>query len=193
MLDESIPARPSPRPVGEILTAMARSPGDQLLRRWNWKSALLSSLMRAGIFFSVNLFASFRAAVAALGTELVFRPLLSGFYGGLTESFRATSPSWTGTMVVIVILPLVNHIFELTIHWARGTQKLGASIAVSVLFSVLSGLFNIFAMRRNVLIVGEGRCPLLEDLRRVPVVLAAFLAAGPLAAWRFAMARRSRP
>jgi len=193
MPDKSQPVVPTPRPIGEILADMFHRPGEHILKKWNWKSALMSSLLRASIFFSVNLFASFRAAVAALVTEFVFRPLVSGFYGGLTESFRATSPSWTGTMAVIVILPAVNHVVELTIHWARGTQKLGASIAVSVSFSVLSGLFNMFAMRRNILITGEGRRPFLEDMKRVPLVLAAFLAAGPLAVWRFTVARYGRP
>ncbi|HEY6328167.1 MAG TPA: hypothetical protein VI756_02440 [Blastocatellia bacterium] len=171
---------------------MARSPRERVLKQWNWKAALLSSVMRGSIFFSVNLFASLAAALSALGTELVFRPVISGFYAGVTQSFRSTSPSWTGTLIVIIVLPAINHVVELSIHWARGTQKLGASVVVSVLFSVLSGLFNIFAMRRNVLIVGEGRRSLLDDLRRVPLVLVAFLATPPLAVWRFAVALRRK-
>ena len=190
------PGNNESRSAGQILVEMARNPREQIIKRWNWKAALISSLMRGSIFFSVNLFASLAAAISALGTELVFRPLMSGFYAGVTESFRATTPTWTGALIVILILPAINHVVELTIHWARGTQKLGASVIVSVLFSVLSGLFNIFAMRRNVLIVGEGRRTLLEDLRKVPVVLLAFLAAPARMAWKaglsIAVARRRR-
>jgi hypothetical protein len=192
MLDDIRSTPGGSQPVTEILAGMAKSPRERVLKQWNWKAALLSSLMRGSIFFSVNLFASLGAALSALGTELAFRPVMSGFYAGMTESFRSTEPSWAGTLIVILILPAINHIVELSIHWMRGTQKLGASIIVSVSFSVLSGLFNIFAMRRNVLIIGEGRRSLLDDLRRVPRVLLAFLATPPLAAWQFIVARRSK-
>ena len=178
--------------VSAVFLDMLRDPGTLLWKRWNWKSALLSSLTRGSIFFSVNLFASWKAATSALVTELVFRPFMSGFYGTVTEQFSPAQPTWAATLVVIAVLPAINHVVELAIHWARGTQKLGASVLASIVFSVLSGLFNIFAMRRGVLIVGEGRRSLLEDLRRVPLVLAAFLTVIPRSALAFALAQRTR-
>src|SRR5262249_1175962 len=148
--------------VVQILLSLIRHPGDLVWRRWNWKSACLSSILRGSIFFSVNLFGSLGAALSALMTELIFRPFMSGFYGALPESFRSATPTWAGTLVVALVIPVVNHCVELGIHWARGTQKLGASVTVSILFSALGGVFNIFAMRRGVLIVGEGRRSLWE-------------------------------
>jgi hypothetical protein len=58
-----------------------------------------------------------------------------------------------------------------------------------VSFSVLSGLFNLFAMRRGVLIVGPGRRSITEDLRRIPGVIAAFLMAVPRLAVGLVFAR----
>src|SRR5262249_50291441 len=142
---------------------------------------------RGAIFFSVNLLAGVVSAVSALATEFLFRPLVAGFDGAVIESFRSTRPEWGATLVVVVALPAINHLIEVAVHWTRGTQRLGASILASVSFSALSGLFNLFAMRRGVLIVGEGQHSILEDLRRLPVVIGAFLMAAPRFALRLAI------
>jgi hypothetical protein len=152
----------------------------------------MSTIMRGSIFFSVNLFASPAAAVSALATELLFRPFLAGSYGAVSESFRSAQPPWAATLIVAFVLPGLNHLVEFFFHWVRGTQRLGAGVLASICFSVLSGLFNLFAMRRGVFIVGEGRRPLIEDFRRIPAVVGAFLLAVPLSAWRqLANARRA--
>jgi hypothetical protein len=49
-----------------------------IVRRWNWKCALLSSIVRALIFFCVNLAAGLHAALGALLTDLAFRGAASG-------------------------------------------------------------------------------------------------------------------
>jgi hypothetical protein len=172
----------SPR-VSEVLAGIVRCPGNLLWRQWNWKSALFSSIIRGAIFFSANLLGGTSAAVSALVTDLIFRPFVSGFNGAIIESFRSAEPPWAATVVVIIVVPVINHLIEIAVHWTRGTQRLGTSVIASVSFSVLSGLFNIFAMRRGVLIVGPGRHTVLEDLRCLPGVIAAFLMAVP----RFAL------
>jgi hypothetical protein len=180
-----------PLPVTEVLARIARYPGKMLWRQWNWKSALLSSIIRGAIFFSVNLLGGVTAAVSALISDLIFRPIVSGFYGAIVESFRTATPTWAATLVVIIVLPGTNHLIEIAVHWARGTQRFGTSVIASVSFSVLSGLFNIFAMRRGLLIVGDGRRPILDDMRRLPGVIGAFLMAVPRFAMGLASACRS--
>jgi|SRR5262245_54374734 len=192
MPDESKQTRCCSPSVTEVVAEIVRSPGRRVFRRWNWKSALLSSVIRGAIFFSVNFFGSIGAAMAALVTDLLFRPVVSGFCGAIIESFRSAEPPWAATLIVVLLVPSVNHLVELTVHWVRGTQRLGAGILASVSFSVLSGLFNIFAMRRGVLIVGDGRRSILEDLRRMPAVIGAFLTAPPRLAWGLVNTRRSR-
>jgi hypothetical protein len=109
-------------------------------------------------------------------TEFVFRGATAGFYGGLTESFRRATPHWLASVTVMVLLPICTHTSEFFVHWFRGTEKLTASLTVSVVFTVVSTLFNLFAMRRGVLIVGEGRGSLLADLRQIPRLIVLFVA-----------------
>jgi hypothetical protein len=161
--------------VGEVLLRFVREPGKYLLARWNWKSAVLSSLFRAAIFFFANLTAGFPAAMAAMTTELIFRGITAGFYGALTEGFSDAEPPWAAALGAMVMLPLAAHSMELAVHWLRGTRNLVPSITASVVFTALSTLFNLYAMKRGALIVGQGRGSLLEDLRRMPALVLDFM------------------
>lgn len=154
--------------VREAFLRLLREPVKYLLHRWNWKSALLSSLLRASLFFATNLSAGWPAAIAALKTELVFRGITSGFYGALTQAFREAEPPWAAAVTVMVLLPVVNHSMEFFVHWMRGTQNLVSSILASVILTAFSSLFNFYVMRRGALIVGHGRHTLGTDLRRLP-------------------------
>ncbi|MGE0393703.1 MAG: hypothetical protein AB7P67_09060, partial [Vicinamibacterales bacterium] len=157
-----------PRTVPDVLWALVSTPWRMLGRRWNYKSALLSSITRATLFFCVNLTAGLDGASAAAGTEFVFRLVTSGFYGAMTQAFRHVEPRWQGQVAALILLPAVGHSLELLVHWLRGTPELAASLGASVAFTALSTAFNLFAMQRGVLIVGEGRQTLWQDLRSLP-------------------------
>lgn len=163
-----------------------------LARRWNWKSALMSSLVRGLIFFAVNIVAGFSAAADAMLTEMAFRAITAGFFGALTQSFRKVQPAWHGAIAVLVLLPFVNHSFEFLVHWARGTEKLYASIGVSVAFTALSSTFHYFVMRRGLLVVGDGGNSLIHDLALMPRAVVAFVAFPFTSLWR-ATQPRPRP
>ncbi len=154
--------------VRHAFLLLLREPVKYLFHRWNWKSALLSSMLRASLFFATNLSAGLPAALAAMQTELVFRGVTSGFYGALTEAFREAEPAWEAAVTVMVLLPLANHSLELLVHWLRGTQKLLPSIVASMVLTAFSTLFNFYVMRRGALIVGSGRGSLGKDLLRLP-------------------------
>src|SRR5215210_717036 len=83
---ESLP--PGAMSVGDVLSSLFRRPGENLLRRWNWKSAVLSALIRGGLFFAANIGAGLRAALGAMGIEALFYITVAGFYGAATETFR---------------------------------------------------------------------------------------------------------
>lgn len=164
-----------------------------LARRWNWKSALLSSLVRGLIFFAVNFVAGLSAALNAMATEMLFRAITAGFFGAVTQSFRKVQPAWHGAVAVLVLLPLANHSFEFAAHWARGTEKLYASIGVSVAFTALSSAFHYFVMRRGLLVVGDGGNSLRYDLARMPRAVLAFVAFPFVALWRWASPQQRPP
>jgi hypothetical protein len=161
--------------AGAVIVLLVRHPWKYVASRWNYKSAVMSSLVRAQIFFLTNLVSGPEAAIAAMLTEFVFRFATAGVYGALTQAFRHVQPERTATIAVMFLLPLVGHSGELALHWLRGTPQLATSMTVSVAFTTLSTAFNLFAMRRGALIVGEGSGSLWRDLMRMPSLLAAFV------------------
>lgn len=158
-----------------VLWLIARHPWRYVARRWNYKSAAMSSLVRAALFFTVNLAAGFDAALAAMAVEFLFRFATAGFYGALTQAFRRVEPERTATLTAMVVLPFVGHSLELLVHWSRATPHLAESILASVALTALSTAFNLFAMRRGALIVGDGSRPLLHDLIEMPTLIASFV------------------
>jgi len=158
-----MPPRSAPRAVGHILSI------------WNWKAATLSALTRATLFLGANATAGWRAAWGAFGAELVFRACTSGFYARATQAFAAARPAWAAAIAALVVIPGVSHTLEFAVHYLRGTPALARSIGLSVLFTGVSTLFHLFAMRRGVLVVGAAAAPIADDLRRMPRLIVEFL------------------
>jgi hypothetical protein len=173
-----------PTTVWGVIADLICHPGKHLIERWNWKSALTSSAFRCLIYFSTNVVAGLRAALAAMTIEFLFRGVTSGFYGSLTQAFTRAQPAWAGSLAVIVILPAVGHSMEFMVHWLGGTRKLAASVIASVAFTAVSSLFNLFAMRRGVLTVGQDCNTLKDDFRRMPRIVFDFVLAIPRSLFR---------
>ena len=167
--------------IAGALLSLLRHPTENLLRQWNWKSAVLSALMRGALFFFANLSAGVAAALGAMMIEAVFYIVVAGFYGAVTQTFRRAQPHWLATLMIMVLMPAFNHTLEFALHWAGGTRKLTASIIASICFSMLSACFHLFAMRRGAFIVGAERQTLLEDFRQLPRIIFDFLTCVPRA------------
>jgi hypothetical protein len=141
-------------------------------------------MLRGAIFFATNLPAGRSAAVGAILTEFCYRILFSGSIGSVTEAIRNCEPAWAAPWTALVLLPVFGHVVEYTVHFLRGTPRIGMGVSVSIGVSALSTLFNLYAMRRGVLVVGKGGRTFLQDLAALPLLLVRFAASGPLALWR---------
>jgi hypothetical protein len=164
--------------VAECFTDLLSHPKETLLDRWNWKSAVFSSIIRALLFFFANVTAGMAAALGAMYVEFLYRSVTAGFYGAITQHFRKATPRWLASLVVGLGLPFVSHAIELGVHWARGTAHLKTSIIVSVCFTIISTLYNLHAMRQGCLVVGSGSRSIGSDLRDVPRTIGTFLLTG---------------
>lgn len=171
---------PLPTSLGGVLAAIIRHPLLRLVRYWNWKSAVLSALLRASIFFSVNLTASWESGVSAALTELVYRAPVVGTLASLSQSFRRVQPAWKATLAIMVALPALAHGVEFTVHSLVGTARLYESIAASIAFSMFTSVVSYFLHRRDILVVGDGARPLLVDIFHIPGELFDILVLKPI-------------
>jgi hypothetical protein len=165
-----------PARVREIGHDLICHPVRNLVLRWNWKSALLSPLVRGVFVFAASAGAGADAAVNAVIVEVLYRSLTSGFCGAMVEAFRSAEPYWAGQLTVLLVVPLISDSFDLILHWRYATKEFGRSASISLAVTIVSTAFNFFAMRRGVLIVGERRRTLLQDLAMLPALAFGFLA-----------------
>ncbi|NNE98849.1 MAG: hypothetical protein HKN25_07495 [Pyrinomonadaceae bacterium] len=163
--------------VGEVFKFLITHPSKIVTERWNWKAATLSGIMRGSIYFFTHISLGLRAAISAMSVEFVFRALNSGVSASIAQSFRKAKPKWLATICVMGMLPAYGHIVEYTIHTISGDQNRNKSILISIAFSILSALFNLFMMRRGTLIVNDPQQKSFgSDLKSMPVLGIQFVA-----------------
>lgn len=167
----------------QALYRLATRPMELLVRRWNWKAAVFSSLIRGIIFLLANLRSGWKAAVGAMLAEWTYRALTSGFYGAMTQTLGEAEPEWQAAVAAMILLPLSSHSLEFLVHWLRHTPHLKVSIISSMCFTVISTLFNFYAMRRGTMTVGKDCRTIGEDMKAMPRVIGGFLAVIPM--WIF--------
>jgi hypothetical protein len=73
----------------------------------------------------------------------------------------------------MALLPVISDTVEFTVHLVRGTQCLGTTVLASVIFTAVSTLFELFAMRHGILVVGQNSNSLLQDLKSIPRLIIA--------------------
>jgi hypothetical protein len=144
-------------------------------RFWNWKSAVLSALLRSPLFVIAALKTGTAAAVAAGLTDAAFRLAMAGIAGAMIQRLAQMSPRWVATTGALVGVPLLAQAAEALVHYEAATADWPDAFRASVLVSVASALFNLYAMRRGALLTGKASSPLADDLRRLPSLVVGFL------------------
>src|SRR5262245_26171334 len=178
-----MPADRSTNTIGEALRSLWNNP-SLFIRYWHYKGAVLSGVLRAPIFLATYLAGreSVRLAIGAALLQFVFRFAFAGISGGLIQLFRRVEPVWKALLAILLLIPLVSHLFEFVLQvgfgYFTGTQeRTGDAILRSICVSIISALFTLFAMRRGVMIVKEQESKsLLHDISRLPIVMFHFLA-----------------
>ncbi len=175
--------------VGDVFTSLYRHP-KQIIHRWNWKTAFMGALVRSSIYFTIYKASkeSWSVTLTAIGVEFAFRFFTSGISGALIQSFRHVTPAWAATAIISFTLPAISHVVEFGSHYAQeqyfsnifpspeGSAR-RKTFAISVLFSIISAMFNIFMMRNGVMLVGAGNDTnsFRDDLKSIPKLILEFI------------------
>lgn len=168
---------------------LIRHPLRMTILRFNWKSGLLSALLRAPIFFTTYAKAGLKAAIGAALAQSVFRFLFGGVNGAIIQAFSKVEPAWHAVITVPVVLAVFSHLMEYVVQTFYDTQtgvdRKGKAIAVSIIISAISAIFNLFAMRRGALLVkDESEQSIWRDLKRMPWLAFEFLSFPLIWTWR---------
>jgi hypothetical protein len=184
--------------VFEVLVYLLQHPLETLVLRWNWKAAVLSSLLRAPIFFFAYLFKKdgLKLAIGAALAQSVFRFIFGGMNGAIIQSFSKVEPAWHAVLTVPIVLATFSHLVEFGVQTVydnqTGVNGKGKAIAISVLVSAISAVFNLFAMRRGALLVkDESQQSIWRDLSRMPWLAFEFISFPLIWTWRKSKKRPS--
>src|SRR5262249_1029487 len=93
----------------------------RLTRFWNWKSAVLSALLRSPLFAPAALQGGTRAAATAGLTDVVFRVTVAGLAGAFTQHLAGIRPRWAATMAALVGVPVIAQAAEALVHFEAAT------------------------------------------------------------------------
>lgn len=174
--------------VSDVFRNLVHHPA-QIVTRWNWKAATMGAIVRSSFYFTVYFASreSWLVTLTAVFVELCFRFITTGMAGSVVQSFRKATPQWAATVIISISLPAITHFIEFFTHYIQETyysnifpaSTSGARLktfAISVLFSVISAIFNLYIMRRGVLLVGAGEetQSLWSDIKKMPVLVADF-------------------
>lgn len=179
--DETLP-EPQPNTIGEAWTSLLNDP-SQFIRYWNYKGAILSGAMRAPIFLITYLIGkeSLKLAFGAALVQFTFRFFFAGLGGALIQSFRRVEPAWKALLTILLVVPLISHLLEFLFQFAFAyvtatNDHTDEAVVRSICFSIISALFTLFIMRRNVMIVGDAESKsLLSDISRLPFLIFEFV------------------
>ena len=172
----------------DLLAGILRRP-QQLILFWNWKAAVLSMALRGPIFFMAALQKGWRTAVMTLLMESLFCALGVGLYNALVQILKDASPQWLTVLLITVVFPAILQSLEYLLHALRRTPHIHAAAITSLCVGATATLFNWFAMRRGVMLVGSHSEGFGADLRRMPLVIFNFITALPC--WIIQKAGRS--
>ena len=161
-----------------VLKCLCKNPYKHLIRRWNWKTACLSVFIRGIVILAANLPSGGACAFEVMLVEVCYRGLTSGFFSSAIQSFRCVRPAWAATLVTIAFIPGAADVLEIMVHRLHGTQRLGATITASLILTCLSVLFELYAMRHGILVMGKTGGSLLQDLCSIPQLGREFVAEG---------------
>jgi hypothetical protein len=177
--------------VFDVFKYIVRHPIEMLVLRWNWKAAVLSALLRAPIFFITYVFKKdgLKLAIGAAIAQSIFRFIFGGVNGAIIQSFSKVEPAWHAVLTVPLVLAAFSHLIEYVVQTLydnqTGVNGKGKAIAVSIIISAISAIFNLFAMRRGALLVkDESEQSIWRDLKRMPWLALEFISFPLIWTWR---------
>lgn len=136
-----------------------RTPLAFVFAAWNWKTASVSALLRAGLFFATNRRAGQATALRSALVEGVFAIFAAGLLGAATERLRAAErPVRTGLLVWLG-LPTLAVAAQALVHHLAGTPHLRTGLVVSFAFASVASGCTWLLQRRGFLLTWRAASP----------------------------------
>ena len=147
----------------------------QALACWNWKCALLSATARSLVYLVAMIRTRTPGHLLIIAVEIAYVSLTAGVWAGLQQRALALRSRALGNFCVVAAVPALAQALDWLIHRAVGAP-VSERVTVSVcVFSGVSALFHLHAMRRGTFVTGSASRTLVHDFRALPGLVAGFV------------------
>ena len=137
----------------------------------------MSATARSIVYLAAMARNGLRGGQAIVLVEIAYVTLTAGVYAAMQQRALSFRSRLLGNLTIVFGVPGMAQILDWIAHRFAGAAAPGkATLAVSV-FAIVSALFHLHAMRRGVFLTGRSGRSLAEDFRRMPGLVAGFIAA----------------
>ena len=158
-------------------SSVARGVFASALSCWNWKCALLSATARS-IVYLVALSRTYRhGSLSIVLVEMAYVTLTAGIYAGMQQKVLGLRNRLAGNLIVVFGVPGMAQFLDWLAHRVVGATVPNRIILAVCIFTLVSALFHLHVMRRGAFLTNHRSRSLLEDFRRMPRLIAGFVAA----------------
>jgi len=148
----------------------------QVLACWNWKCALLSATARSLVYLAALARSGPHKRLSIVLVEIAYVAATAGIYAGLQQRALSLRSRALGNLTIAIGVPMLSQVFDCLAHRFVGAPVPARALVAVTIFTFVSALFHLYIMRRGVFLSGQGRS-LGDDFRRIPRLIAAFVAA----------------
>jgi hypothetical protein len=149
----------------------------------------MSATARSVVYLAAMSQKSFAGGLAVVLVEIAYVSLTGGIYAGMQQRALGLRSRLLGNLIITVGVPGLAQALDWAAHQVSGAVTGRATWAVCV-FAVLSALFHLHVMRQGAFLTGTGRS-LVEDFRRMPLIVVGFLIRPVAWLWSLKVARGS--
>lgn len=144
---------------------------------WNWKCAVLSATARSLVYLAALARTGAKGSFSIVLVEMAYVTLTAGIYAGLQQRALGFSSRTLGNLTIVPGVPVLAQILDWVAHRAAGAAAPGKANLAICIFAAVSGLFHLYVMRRGAFLTGHRGRTFLDDFRRLPRLVLAFVVA----------------
>jgi hypothetical protein len=144
---------------------------------WNWKCALLSATARSIVYTVALSHTGRHGGLSIVLVEMAYVTLTAGIYAGMQQKALGLRNRLAGNLIVVFGVPGMAQFLDWFAHRVVGATVPNRTILAVCIFTLVSALFHLHVMRRGAFLTNRRGLSLIEDFRRMPRLIAGFVAA----------------
>jgi len=145
------------------------------LTHWNWKSALITAICRAGACMAALWHSPLHAREHFGVVEAAYVLLTAGIFSAWQQQALDVKPRRLAWAIVVLAIPLGSLATDSALHLRLDRGNMRALGVGALIVTVISAMFHWHVMRNGALLVGDDSRSFTDDMKRMPRLIATFV------------------